>query len=217
MLAIVSIGVGYFLDDSENFRIGFIGIRHDDLKNFTAEILSEICKDVTVEPMLTPLTGEKFDLKSANVEDHARVDVAARGVWVKGNRAFFDVRVFNPLAQKYFKETMKSAHKINENSKKREYNQRIMEVEHGSFTPLVFSCFGGMSVECGNFYKRVAERIAEKRDIVSSMAKAWIRTKVSFSLLRTTHLCIRGTRTKLYEAEKLKDTNIQMATIDTGI
>ena len=30
-------------------------------------------------------------------------------------------------------------------------------------------------------------------------------------------LCIRGTRTKLYEAEKLKDTNIQMATIDTGI
>ena len=74
-----------------------------------------------------------------------------------------------------------------------------------------------MSVECGNFYKRVAERIAEKRDIVSSMAKAWIRTKVSFSLLRTTHLCIRGTRSKLYEAEKLKDTNIQMATIDTGI
>ena len=45
-----------------------------------------------------------------------------------------------------------------------------------------------MSVECGNFYKRVAERIAEKRDIVSSMAKAWIRTKVSFSLLPKTHL-----------------------------
>ena len=217
MLAIVSIGVGYFLDDSENFRIGFIGIRHDDLKNFTAEILSEICKDVTVEPMLTPLTGEKFDLKSANVEDNARVDVAARGVWVKGNRAFFDVRVFNPLAQCYSHSTLKAAHKSNESSKKREYNQRILQVEHGSFTPLVFSCFGGMSIECSNFYNRVAEKIAEKRDIVSSVAKSWLRTKISFSLLRTTNLCIRGTRAKLYEPEKLMDVNIQMAAVDSMI
>ena len=72
-------------------------------------------------------------------------------------------------------------------------------------------------MECGNFYNRVAEKIAEKRDIASSVAKSWIRTKISFSLLRTTHLCIRGTRRKLYEVEKLRDTNIQMATVDTRI
>ena len=125
--------------------------------------------------------------------------------------------MFNPLAQCYSDSTIKAAHKTNENSKKREYNQRILQVEHGSFTPLVFSSFGGMSVECGNFYNRVAEKIAEKRDIASSVAKSWIRTKISFSLLRTTHLCIRGTRRKLYEVEKLRDTNLQMATVDSRI
>ena len=137
-------------------RGGFIGIRHNELRDVTAEMLNEICQDVTIEPLLTPLTGEQFDLESANTDVQARVDVAARGVWVRGSRAFFDVRVFNPLAQCYSHSTLKAAHKSNESSKKREYNQRILQVEHGSFTPLVFSSFGGMGIECSNFYNRVA-------------------------------------------------------------
>ena len=192
-------------------RGGFITIRHNDLRDFTAEILQEVCKDVAVEPLLTPLTGEHFDLKSTNTDDHARVDVAARGVWVKGSRAFFDVRVFNPLAQTYLGSTIETAHKTNEDGKKREYNDRILQIEHGSFTPLVFSSFGGMGVECTHFHNRVAEKIAEKRDIQSSVAKSWIRTKISFSLLRTTNLCMRGSRTKLHEAEPFRDTNMRMA------
>ena len=31
-----------------------------------------------------------------------------------------------------------------ENLKKRAYDQRIREIEHGAFFPLVFSCTGGM-------------------------------------------------------------------------
>ena len=181
------------------------------LRDFTTEILQEVCKDVAVEPLLTPLTGEHFDLKSTNTDDHARVDVAARGVWVKGSRVFFDVRIFNPLAQTYLGSTIETAHKTNEDGKKREYNDRILQIEHGSFTPLVFSSFGGMGVECSHFYNRVAEKIAEKRDIQSSVAKSWIRTKISFSLLRTTNLCMRGSRTKLHEAEQFRDTNLRMA------
>ena len=61
-------------------RGGFISTRHNDVRDFTAELLSEVCKDVAVEPVLTPLTGEKFALKTANKEDHARLDVSARGV-----------------------------------------------------------------------------------------------------------------------------------------
>ena len=198
-------------------RGGFIGIRHDEVRNFTAEVLGEVCKDVVIEPSLTPLTGEQFDYDTANVDKNARLDVAARGVWRSGSRAFFDIRVFNPLAPTYSARSIKAAHKSNENGKKREYNERVLEVEHGSFTPLVFSCFGGMSFECGNLYNKVAEKIAEKRDISASVAKNWIRTKLSFCLLRTTNLCIRGSRTKLFEAEHLKDTNIQMVAMDSGI
>ena len=37
-----------------------------------------------------------------------------------------------------------------ENAKKREYNEQVLEVEHGSFTPLVFGMNGGMGDECMN-------------------------------------------------------------------
>ena len=199
-------------------RGGFINIRHNDIRDFTAELLSETCNDVAVEPLLTPLTGESFKFKTAIKDDHARLDVSARGVWMKGSKAYFDIRVFNPLAKSYTNQTLKAAHKANESQKKREYGERVLNVEHGTFTPLVFSCLGGMSVECSQFFNRVADKISEKRDISISKGRAWVRTKLSFCLLRSTHLCIRGSRTKRqYMHETVADTNIRAALVDTKI
>ena len=107
---------------------------------------------MAIEPLLTPLSGEQFNLRSTITEEHARVDVSARDVWVRGSRAFFDIMVFNPLARSYSNSTLKASHKSNENLKKRKYNDRILQVEHGSFTPLVFTNFGGVGVEGSNFY-----------------------------------------------------------------
>ena len=120
---------------------GFVSTRHNEVRDFTAQILSEVCNDVAIEPLLTPLTGETLKYKSGNTEEHARLDVSARGVWIRGSKAYFDVKVFNPLARSYSNQTLKAAHKSNENSKKRMYTDRITKVEHGTFTPLVFTCF----------------------------------------------------------------------------
>ena len=60
---------------------GFPTIRHNQLHDFTASLLSEVCFNLSVEPQLQPLTGETFPLASANVEDGARLDVAASGFW----------------------------------------------------------------------------------------------------------------------------------------
>jgi hypothetical protein len=196
---------------------GFISIRHNDIRDFTAEMLTEVCKDVAVEPILTPLSGETFRYKTANTDECARLDVSARGVWVKGSRAFFDVRVFNPLAPTYSNLTLKASHKTNEDSKKREYGERILNVEHGTFTPLVFSSLGGMSPQCSHFYNHLADKISEKRMIPISKTRSWMRTKLSFCLLRATHLCIRGSRTKRFEPEHFGSTNIPLAVTRAGL
>ena len=60
---------------------GYPTIRHNELRNFTAALLSEECHDISIESYLQPLTGEQFSLASVNVEDGARLDVAARGFW----------------------------------------------------------------------------------------------------------------------------------------
>ena len=82
-------------------RGGFIIIRHNEVRDLTAELLSEVCNDVSTEPSLTPLSGEKFDAHTTSREDDARCDVAARGFWTHGSKAFLDIRVFNPMAKSY--------------------------------------------------------------------------------------------------------------------
>ena len=198
-------------------RGGFVTIRHNEIRDFTAELLNEVCQDVEVEPILTPLTGEHFQYRSANLEDNARLDISARGVWVRGSKAFFDVRVFNPLAPTYRNRTLAAAHKSNENEKKREYRERIQHVEHGSFTPLVFTSFGGMSVECNKFFKHISEKISVKRNIPYSIATSWVRTKLNFSLVKTANLCIRGSKSLQPNTIELSNTTIRMAVVDSGL
>lgn len=91
-----------------------------------------------------------------------------------------------------------------------------MKVEHGTFTPLVFSCLGGMSVECAHFYNKLSDMISEKRNIAISKARTWVRTKLSFCLLRSAHICIRSSRTRRQytNPEALADTNITKAIVD---
>ena len=78
----------------------------------------------------------------ANSFDEARLDVRVRSLWQRGHRAFYDVKVFNPFIKSHLNQKLDTAFRSNENEKKRQYNQRIIEVEHGSFTPLIFTPYG---------------------------------------------------------------------------
>ncbi|KAK3748351.1 hypothetical protein QZH41_000091 [Actinostola sp. cb2023] len=52
---------------------------------------------------------------------------------------------------------------MHENEKKRMYSKRVMEIEQGTFTPLVFTTTGGMGNECLRYNSRLAELIAIKK------------------------------------------------------
>ena len=97
------------------------------------------------------------------------------------------------------------------------YNDRVLNVEHGSFTPLVFSSFGGMARECKVFFQRLIEKVAEKRNCEISVASGVIKTMLSFSLLRSCLLCIRGTRSLAQKSITLIDKDIETIQDDCGI
>ena len=52
-------------------RGGFVIIRHNAIRDTLAEVLSEVCKDVKIEPALLPVTGEALPAGS-NTADGAR-------------------------------------------------------------------------------------------------------------------------------------------------
>ena len=78
-----------------------------------------------------------------------------------------------------------------EKIKKTAYKQRIREIEHSSFVPLIFSASGGMGFEASVFYKRLASLLAEKWGSSYSLTLPWLRCGLIFALLRSFIRCIR--------------------------
>ncbi len=108
--------------------------------------------------------------------------------------SFFDVKIFNPFSKTSLNMKLDSAFKANETAKKTEYAERIIQIEHGSFTPVVMSAYGGFGVETGRFVATLIDKVAEKRGMYRSVIANYIRTKLSFHLVRSQVLCIRGSR-----------------------
>ena len=108
--------------------------------------------------------------------------------------AFFDVRVFDPNAKKYEGKGLQQCYRTNEMEKKRKYNEHILQVENGRFTPLVLSVNGGMGKEANKCYFQIAKKLAEKRDELYSVMMSWIRRKISFLMMKSIITCIRGSR-----------------------
>ena len=78
--------------------------------------------------------------------------------------------------------------------KKRHYNARIIQVEKGTFTPVVFSCTGGASPEASRLMKLIALKRSQKRQEKYSDNINFVRRRVRFDVLRTCLLSFRGTR-----------------------
>ena len=77
----------------------FPSISHNELRDITALLLTEVCHAVGTEPCLQPLSGEQLKYKTA---DEARLDVVAENVWSKNRQtAFYDAKVFNPFSRSY--------------------------------------------------------------------------------------------------------------------
>ena len=196
---------------------GFVCNRHDEVRDITAQMLREVCHDVRVEPPLIPTNGHVFELSSANAADDAKLDVSARGFWRRGQQAFLDVRIFNPMALTNVELPLPRAHIQNEQDKKRRYDERVREVEQGTFTPLVFTTSGGMAPQAATFYAHLAQQLSEKKKQPKSCVVAWMRCRLSFSLLRSAILCVRGTRSKPPAYVNVGDIDFEESVIESRI
>ena len=149
---------------------GYRIVQHNETRDVIAQVMQEAgCKEVAIEPRLQELTGEVFDYKSANVEAKARSDVCCLGFWSEDRKAFFDVRVFSPFAKTYSHMAPAAAFKMVEKKKIRQYGARIREVEHGDFTPLVFTCTGALAPQSSMVVKRLAEKLSVKQTLPISV------------------------------------------------
>ena len=97
------------------------------------------------------------------------------------------------------------------------FSRRVLDVEHGSFTPLVFTTTGEMGKECKRYHSRLAELIAAKKGEQYSQTIFWIRARTCFALLRSALVCLRGSRVKRRTAFDYNNCDIEIAAAEGAI
>ena len=105
--------------------------------------------------------------------------------------------------------TLQSCYHRLEAGKRREYQDRILNVEHGSFSPLIFSIAVGMGPTASVVFRRLASLLSAKRDEHYSKTLLFIRCQIGFTLLRSAIRCLRGSRSTFIP--DLANTNLDLA------
>ena len=139
---------------------GLIIQRQNEVRDLEAEMLRMVCTDVEIEPVLQEITGEEQN-SGANKVPVACLD----------------------NADSYRELSPKQIFQLHDNEKKRQYSRRVLEVEQGTFTHLVFTSTDGMADECKRFHSRLAELLALKKVDDYATTISGIRAKVSFAIL----------------------------------
>ena len=130
-------GVEYTVAHALSCQLGgFPTHRHNETRDLLADVMTEACNSVAIEPALSPVDGRVFQHHSTTTDPNARVDIVAGGMWGgRFDRAYFDVCVFNAFAQSNAARPLTATYEYHEKRKRAKYAERIREVEHGSLCP----------------------------------------------------------------------------------
>ena len=141
-----------------------------------------------------PLAGEILP-RGTNIADEARSDIRARGILRTAQDTFIDARITNLNSVSARNKTFAAIYASHEKQKNVEYEERIVQIEKGSFVPFIMSATGGLGPAANSFIQRVAQRIAAKRREPYSKIVCLLRNELAYCLARAMITNLRASRT----------------------
>ena len=100
----------------------------------------------------------------------------------------------HPNSATYLNKSTQQLFEMHEKEKKRSYLEQVLQVEKGSFTPIVFSTFGTSGKEAQRYHKRIAELLADKKNERYEQVLSHMKTRLCFSLRRSILMAVREVR-----------------------
>ena len=89
---------------------GYPSIRHNEIRDLTAHLLTKVCHRVSTKPTLQPITDEVFNHGTTITEDSDRLDIAVNGFCGRGGwsvhflcKCFQSLRTFKPAPPPFCK------------------------------------------------------------------------------------------------------------------
>eukprot|EP00919_Chromeraceae_sp_WS-2016_P019328 GHVR01046020.1.p1 GENE.GHVR01046020.1~~GHVR01046020.1.p1 ORF type:complete len:204 (+),score=32.29 GHVR01046020.1:291-902(+) len=168
-------------------RGGLVAQRHNEIRDAIGELCKMAYPQVTKEPVVA---------ESSETGKTLIADLRVRGVWQRQTDACVtDICVTDTDARSYLNRTPSCVLKEKESAKKSKY-VAAAEARRASFTPLAFTIDGAAGTEAEMFLETLSEKLAGKWGVSKSVTTQYIRTRLSFAILRATALCVRGSRQK---------------------
>ena len=126
--------------------------------------------------------------------DHG--DLLVQGLWDKNTACALDIRVMDTDQPSYRGSTPEQVIAAQERSKKALYIERCHE-NRRHFTPYVCYVSGILGKETKEYNKRLAALLAKKWQSPYPVTCGYVDASKSITILRATHLYIRGSRVPL--------------------
>lgn len=165
---------------------GLVIQRHNEIRDTLGDLAALAWGQVHREPIV----------READSNSPALIaDLAIRGVWTPQTEALFDIRVTDTDAQSYVQRSPSDVLASAEREKRVKYGQAC-EDRRALFTPLCVSVDGMLGREATKFVQHLADQLSYKWNYNYSSLINWVRTRLSFAVIRATILCLRGSRTK---------------------
>ena len=136
---------------------------------------------------------EEFEAEAAKAP---RGDISARGFWRRQTNCVVDVRLTDTDQRTWRGRSVEKAILAQEREKKEKYLSDC-QAARMDFTPFVVSVDGVLGREASMFLKRLTQHLAGRWEAAPSQIANYINTKMSISVLRATHQCLRGSRLKV--------------------
>eukprot|EP00923_Selenidium_pygospionis_P019153 GHVN01033520.1.p1 GENE.GHVN01033520.1~~GHVN01033520.1.p1 ORF type:complete len:376 (+),score=31.07 GHVN01033520.1:296-1423(+) len=182
-------GAPFSLDHALQCKTGgLVTKRHNEIRDALGDLASlawgrQVIKEPVVREADESGTGQ------------LKADLLIRGVWEPQTQALLDVRVTDTDAASRRDHKPRDVVSRQEDEKKKLLNEECLK-KRSTFTPFVVSVDGMLAEEAKRFVQAIARRLTKKWAISYSKTMGWVRTRLAFSILRATNLCLRGSRVR---------------------
>jgi hypothetical protein len=150
---------------------------------------------------------EPWLIKQGAVDEHGRVlkdgmkgDLKIRGMHALKTHSIIDVRVTFPDGGENKSRETKSLIEKHEEEKRKKY-QTECDRQGFDFIPFVVTTDGVMGSGAKQLLLNMAKALGNKWGKKKGVVLTWIRTRLSFAIIRATSACIRGSRSQPHPRE----------------
>ena len=156
---------------------GLIIQRHNEIRDAFGDLATLAWSQVKKEPIVKEPSSSNPALIA---------DLAVKGVWSPQVDVLFDIRVTDTDTSFYGDQTpMKRAE-----AEKKEKYLKACEERRVLFTPLHVTVDGMLGPDASRFLKQLSEQLAYKWERSYSTIMSWVRTQITFSIVRASILLI---------------------------